>query len=232
MWTRFVSEILNVVAFGLIGASLVLEPVLGPEADRPPFDPTAMQVTFASMQPIVDPNAVFPERLSICPKMTVSNQPLPLQNREILRYQRTIALEGIEIAMAPVEAGCFSSGFGPRYGRMHKGIDLFHREPVKIYAAAPGIVREKQYHSGFGNMIVIDHGSGLFTRYAHLETFASGTNIGDHVIRGRRIGTMGNTADYAIPRHLHYELLTGDWNDATGSFNLDAIDIFALVSAN
>ncbi|MEO1660531.1 MAG: M23 family metallopeptidase [Pseudomonadota bacterium] len=232
MWTRFVSEILNITAILLIGASLLLETALGPNARRPAFDPTAMQITLASMQPIVEANAVFPKTLSVCPQMTVSNQPYPIKNRDILRYRETIALNGVEIAMAPVEAACLSSGFGPRYGRMHKGIDLFHRDPVPIYAAGPGIIREKQYHSGFGNMIVIDHGSELYTRYAHLETFASGLEIGDQVIRGRRIGTMGHTADYAIARHLHYELLTGDWNDATGSFTLDAMDMFALAAAN
>ena len=232
MWTRFVSEIINILAFMLIGASLFLKQSLGDQSIQDSFDATAMQVTVASMKPIADPKLMFPETLLVCPRMTVSNQPLPVKRRQILRYQKTVAIDGVELAIAPVEAACLSSGFGPRYGRPHEGIDLFHRDPVKIFAAAPGIIKEKRYHPGFGKMIVIDHGSRIYTRYAHLEAFASGLDIGDQVIRGRRIGRMGNTADYPIPRHLHYEVLTGHWNEATGSFGLDPLDVFAFATVN
>ena len=227
MWTRFVSEIINILAFVLIGASLILKQSL-----QGSFDATAMQVTLASMQPIADPKIMFPDSLAVCPGMMVSNQPYPLKNRNIMRYQKTVAIKGVELAIAPVEAACLSSGFGPRYGRAHEGIDLFHRDPVKIFAAAPGIIKEKRYHPGFGKMIVVDHGSKTYTRYAHLEAFASGLDVGDYVVRGRRIGRMGNTADYPIPRHLHYEVLTGHWNAETGSFGLDPLDVFAFATVN
>ncbi|MEC7290065.1 MAG: M23 family metallopeptidase, partial [Pseudomonadota bacterium] len=109
---------------------------------------------------------------------------------------------------------------------------LLHVLSVDVYAGAAGTVREKQYRNDYGNMIVIDHGDGVFTRYAHLESFANGVDVGDNVSLGAHIGVMGNTASYPIPRHLHYEVLTGTWGAQAGSFALTPVDLFARLSAN
>ena len=161
--------------------------------------------------------------------MKISNAPSAGHDRRILHYRRTVKINGLDIAVAPVEAGCVSSGFGYRNGRPHKGIDLYHADPVKIYAAANGRVREKEYRNDYGNMLVIEHGNGVFARYAHLDRFFPGLEIGDPVRRGQTIGFMGNTASYRIPRHLHYEVLTGDYTTAKGSFGLTPVDLFAML---
>ena len=136
----------------------------------------------------------------------------------------------VKLAAAPVESACLSSSFGPRNGSLHKGLDFFNRDAVPVYAAADGVVRRQRFRNDYGNMIVIDHGSGVFTRYAHLEAFEN-TQEGDTVKAGQPLGLMGNTAGYAIPRHLHYEVLTGEWGFQAGSFALEPVDVMALPAA-
>lgn len=136
----------------------------------------------------------------------------------------------VKLATAPVESGCLSSNFGPRNGSLHKGLDFYNSSAVAIYAAADGVIRRQRYRNDYGNMIVIDHGSGVFTRYAHLEAFEN-TREGDPVKAGQPLGVMGNTASYVIPRHLHYEVLTGEWGFQAGSFALEPVDVRTLPEA-
>jgi murein DD-endopeptidase MepM/ murein hydrolase activator NlpD len=174
----------------------------------------------------------FPDTLSVCGLMSVSHAPDTNEVLEITAYQPFVSVNGIDIAMAPIETGCFSSGFGLRGERVHKGVDFHNRAAVEIYAAADGIVREKEYRDDYGNMIVIEHGSGVFTRYAHLESFGVGIAIGNELSAGEPLGTMGNTASYRIPRHLHYEVLVGEWTQPAGSFALTPFNLFASLSEN
>jgi murein DD-endopeptidase MepM/ murein hydrolase activator NlpD len=169
----------------------------------------------------------FPVTLSLCPKLDVANAPPADTALHIIGYTATTTLNGVTLARAPVEAACVSSGFGDRNGQMHTGVDLYNLDPVSIYAAADGTVREAAYRDDFGNMLVIDHGNGVFTRYAHLESLGELTE-GASVISGQAIGVMGNTAAYLIPRHLHYEILTGDWGKQAGSFALEPVDPLIL----
>ncbi|MCR9269671.1 MAG: M23 family metallopeptidase [Hyphomonadaceae bacterium] len=171
----------------------------------------------------------FMQNLYLCPLTSVSNAPEPTDNLKILDYQPVTMVNGVQLAVAPVEKGCFSSGFGPRSGRVHKGIDLHNARAVDVFAAADGVVRRKTYRDDYGNMLVIDHGAGVFTRYAHLESFADGLAEGTPVTSGKTIGVMGSTASYRIPRHLHYEVLTGEWGAQAGSFALDPVDLFAAL---
>ena len=76
-------------------------------------------------------------------------------------------------------------------------------------------------------MLLIAHGEGVFTRYAHLSSFAPGVVAGARVASGQQIGLMGNTASYAIPIHLHYEILTGDYDTPSASFGLTPVSPFA-----
>ena len=174
----------------------------------------------------------FPETLSLCPRMTVSNAPANNSDRGVLNYEPFVRISGARLAIAPVEHACLSSGFGIRGKKLHKGIDLYNRDAAKIYAAANGRVREKHYRADYGNMLVIEHGDGVFARYAHLESFANDLSVGDQVELGQTIGIMGNTASYQIPRHLHYEVMTGDWGKLTGAFELTPVDIFAHLPQN
>ena len=207
-----------------------------PPVPTPP--PVVTQTPQPEPEPVVETPAadpqtgIFPATLELCPRMDISNQP-DANGLVVTGYSPLVkSSSGVVIAMAPVGEACFSSGFGWRGGRLHKGIDLHNKNPTAIYAGGAGIIKELTYRNDYGNMIVIDHGGGMFTRYAHLESFASGISEGDTVPLGARIGTMGNTASYSIPRHLHYELLTGEWGAQAGSFALTPVDIFALPPAD
>ena len=175
---------------------------------------------------------VFAASMSVCPGMTVANRPATDADLVIDPYAPFVTAGGkVTLAAAPVGGGCFSSGFGPRSFGNHKGVDYYSKEPVDIYAAGTGTVKEKTYRDDFGNVLVIDHGHGVFTRYAHLESFNPGLAEGKAVKAGDIIGVMGNTASYKIPRHLHYEVLTGDWGAQAGSFALTPIDVMKLPAA-
>jgi murein DD-endopeptidase MepM/ murein hydrolase activator NlpD len=102
------------------------------------------------------------------------------------------------------------SAFGfrtdPINGRsaLHTGLD-FQAEPGRaILAAAGGVVVTQEYHAAYGNMVEIDHGNDLVTRYAHAsETFVK---KGDLIKRGQKIASVGSTGRSTGP-HLHFEVL-------------------------
>lgn len=107
-----------------------------------------------------------------------------------------------------------SSLFGfrkdPFYGttRMHQGIDLSGGKGEPIYAAGSGrVVEVKNSFFGYGREIMIDHGFGYKTRYAHLHSML--VKVGDEVGRGQQIATMGNTGK-SKGVHLHYEVIYRD----------------------
>jgi murein DD-endopeptidase MepM/ murein hydrolase activator NlpD len=103
----------------------------------------------------------------------------------------------------PAKGGAISSPFGPRWGRMHEGIDIdINYAPV--YAAGDGkVVYTGNKGDGYGVMVVIDHGEGFETIYGHLSR--SSVNIGDEVYKGQRIATSGNTGR-STGAHLHFEV--------------------------
>ena len=192
-----------------------------PDAGRPP-----------PQKPKQPAKNVFPAAMSVCPGMTVSNRPDTDANLQMTGYTPFVVAAGkVTLATAPVKAACFSSGFGPRSFSNHKGLDYYSRDAVDIYAAAAGTVKEQSTRDDFGNQLVIDHGNGVFTRYAHLQEFGAGIKVGQSVRAGDVIGLMGNTASYIIARHLHYEVLLGDWGGQAGSFALKPVDVLSLPAA-
>lgn len=94
------------------------------------------------------------------------------------------------------------SGFGWRWGRMHEGIDIAAGYGTPIRASASGTVIYAGWMGGYGNLIIIDHGGGLATAYAHQSSFAVG---GGTVSQGQTIGYIGCTGHCFGP-HLHYEV--------------------------
>jgi murein DD-endopeptidase MepM/ murein hydrolase activator NlpD len=162
----------------------------------------------------------FERTLTLCPRMAVTNAPPADPARALTNYAPVVRVSGVAIAAAPTREACLSSGFGPRSGSVHKGIDLHNATGGPVLAAGDGVVIEKKYRNDYGNMLLIDHGRGVYTRYAHLSNFADGIVVGARVRAGQQIGLMGNTASYRIPVHLHYELLLGDYNNPRGSFGL------------
>lgn len=159
--------------------------------------------------------------------MTVSNAPEADGKRQIVGYVPWVRLEGVPLMLDPAPGSCLSSGFGMREGRMHRGLDFHAGMGSPIVAAADGVVLEAVFRNDFGNMLVVDHGHGVYTRYCHLKAFADGVAAGTHVTAGEVIGFMGNTANPPVAVHLHYEMLTGDYDTPKKSFGLTAVDPFA-----
>lgn len=99
--------------------------------------------------------------------------------------------------------GNLTSPFGPRWGRMHNGLDLDLETGDNVFAAFEGLVRISQYHSSYGNVVVIRHNNGLETLYAHLSQRK--VKPGDHVEAGDIVGLGGNTGR-SYGAHLHFEI--------------------------
>lgn len=102
--------------------------------------------------------------------------------------------------------GRVTSEYGPRWGRMHQGIDIAAPTGSAIYAAQSGTVIFAGSMSGYGNAVVIDHGGGFTTLYGHQSRIM--TSEGASVDRGARIGSIGNTGRSTGP-HLHFETRYG-----------------------
>jgi murein DD-endopeptidase MepM/ murein hydrolase activator NlpD len=100
-------------------------------------------------------------------------------------------------------SGPVTSGFGMRWGRMHEGIDIGVPTGTPIHAAASGTVIYSGWMSGYGNLVVIDHGGGLATAYGHQSAIAAGN--GQSVSQGQVIGYVGCTGHCTGP-HLHFEV--------------------------
>ena len=106
--------------------------------------------------------------------------------------------------------GWLSDGFGQRRdpftgeAAYHTGLDISADRGEPVVATANGVVGTAQPSGAYGNMIVIDHGFGLATRYAHLDSFH--VKPGDRVRRGDVVGYAGATGR-ATGDHLHYEIL-------------------------
>jgi murein DD-endopeptidase MepM/ murein hydrolase activator NlpD len=168
----------------------------------------------------------FEQKLALCPGMTISNAPDKDAAGDVANFAALVEANGLPLAVNPTHGACLSSGFGPRGARTHRGVDYHSATGGPILAAAPGTIIELKYRDDYGNMLLIDHGHGVYTRYAHLSAFQKGLAVGSKVEAGDQIGLMGNTAGYPLPIHLHYEVLTGDYNTPKASFGLEARDPF------
>ena len=162
-----------------------------------------------------------------CPGMAISNEPPVDADDRLKNFKPLIKVEGVTLAAAPVSHGCFSSGFGDRDGKLHKGVDYHSEAGSTVYSAGSGTIVEAIYRDDYGNMVVIDHGNGVYTRYAHLKGFASGITQGSSVTGTTKLGQMGQSAGYRVVVHLHYELLLGDFNTPAKSFGLEPKDLMA-----
>ncbi|MCK5873138.1 MAG: M23 family metallopeptidase [Alcanivoracaceae bacterium] len=121
------------------------------------------------------------------------------------RQEREASLSG-----RPVQRGWLSSRFGrrtdPFSGRLaqHKGVDFAGKEGTDVVATGAGVVTFSGERWGYGNMVEINHGNGLTTRYGHLRDFLVST--GDIVRAGEPVATLGSTGRSTGP-HVHYEVL-------------------------
>jgi murein DD-endopeptidase MepM/ murein hydrolase activator NlpD len=123
-------------------------------------------------------------------------------------------LAGKPFAM-PLNFGRVSSPFGvrthPVYGepRFHDGVDLTAAVGTPIYAAAAGTVEMAASGRGYGKRVLLRHGDGYSTCYAHLSAYASGLKPGQRVEQGQVIGYVGRTGTTTGP-HLHFEVRRND----------------------
>ena len=110
----------------------------------------------------------------------------------------------------PVAGGMLGSSFGWRIdpvngqSALHTGLDFPSGQGTPILAAAGGVVLVQEYHSAYGNMLEIDHGNDLVTRYAHAARVF--VKKGDLVKRGQKIAEVGTTGR-STGSHLHFEVL-------------------------
>lgn len=101
-------------------------------------------------------------------------------------------------------AGTVTSGYGWRWGRMHRGVDVAGPVGTPIVAAAPGVVEQAGWNSGgYGNLVEIRHPDGSMTRYAHNNSL--NVSVGQTVRQGQQIAEMGSTG-YSTGPHLHFEV--------------------------
>ncbi len=123
-------------------------------------------------------------------------------------FEQVLEKNALPNAM-PISAGWLSSNFGWRIdpfsggNAFHEGVDFPAASGDAISAAASGVVSYSDYHSGYGNVLEIDHGNGFASRYAHASRRL--VSVGEIVIRGQKIGEVGNTGRSTGP-HLHFEV--------------------------
>ncbi|UCG39238.1 MAG: peptidoglycan DD-metalloendopeptidase family protein [bacterium] len=180
------------------------EQVMGIGGENPePFNPLEAELSFQD-QALLNNMSRGLDRL----RTDVSIQERSFQELvEYLEDQKSLLASTPSIW--PVK-GWLTSDFGyrtsPFTGRreMHKGLDVATRTGTGVIAPADGLVVFSGREGGFGNMLLIDHGYGLVTRYGHLSNME--VKLGQKVKRGDLIARVGNTGRSTGP-HLHYEVV-------------------------
>jgi murein DD-endopeptidase MepM/ murein hydrolase activator NlpD len=125
------------------------------------------------------------------------------------------ALEALVWPLAAENSAVLGSTYGdrdhPRAGeeRFHAGLDLRARQGTPVYASAGGVVLASESSGAYGNLVILDHGGGLLTLYAHNERNL--VRLGEEVRRGQPIAVVGHTGN-ATGDHLHFEVR---WNGGT-----------------
>jgi murein DD-endopeptidase MepM/ murein hydrolase activator NlpD len=110
----------------------------------------------------------------------------------------------------PNPAARVTSCFGPRWGRLHAGVDMAAPDGTPIAAASAGVIVRAGMAEGYGNAVLIDHGNGWLTHYGHLSRIA--VTVGEVVQAGQQIGDEGSTGHSTGP-HLHFEVHEGHYKN-------------------
>lgn len=154
------------------------------------------------IEKIADTNGITdPSRLQVQTRLVI---PGAQAQAAALRRDAVVSAEGrlVRNFEWPLR-GRISSRYGPRWGRVHHGLDVAVPIGTPIRAAAGGTVSFSGVQGGYGNIVIIDHGNGIETRYAH--TSRNVVSRGQRVQRGTIIAYSGNTGDSTGP-HLHFEI--------------------------
>lgn len=122
---------------------------------------------------------------------------------ELSRARLIAAVPSLDPVVGSTISGCFCYRTYPDV-EFHEGVDLAADEGAAVRAAAVGTVLEAGWDGSYGQKIVIDHGNGYQTWYAHLS--AIGVRVGAHVYKSEQIGRVGETG-FATGPHLHYQVM-------------------------
>lgn len=147
-----------------------------------------------------------PDKLQLKQALVIPGaKPLPVRSAPIAIASRGAASSrsSSQGALAWPLSGRISSYFGLRWGRMHNGIDLAVPIGTPVKAAADGCVIFAASMSGYGRLVILDHGAGVHSYYGHNSSFA--VKVGDTVAAGDRIALSGNSGVSTGP-HLHFEI--------------------------
>lgn len=143
---------------------------------------------------------------------------------EVTQAAQTGQIAQVAHAVAPTPSvvrpttGTFTSGYGPRWGTMHNGIDIANSIGTPIYAVMDGTVINSGPASGYGQWIRIKHDDGSMSVYGHMETL--NVSVGQRVSAGQHIAGMGNRG-FSTGSHLHFEI------HPAGSGPVDPVTWFA-----
>lgn len=154
----------------------------------------------ASTQEIIDANHLQnPSSLRVGQELVIPGA----QSYAARRYRLVSRSGQLQRAFSWPVRGPISSPFGPRWGRMHEGLDIAVVTGTPVRAAADGRVTWSGYRGSYGKLVIIDHGYGIETRYAHNSRLV--VRRGSRVKRGQVIAYSGNTGRSTGP-HLHFEI--------------------------
>jgi len=147
-------------------------------------------------------------------KMTVMLEKIQNKAQELMALESIMLSHHIEresrLEGKPISSGWLSSYYGIRKDpfsglpAMHKGLDFAGKEGERVLATGAGIITWSGSRYGYGNLVEIDHGDGLITRYGHNKEV--NVKIGDVVTKGQTIAEMGNTGR-STGAHVHYEVI-------------------------
>lgn len=151
--------------------------------------------------------ATLEQQLSLLTQV-VSDRSDKLMALETMLMQNQLSRKLLP-SVAPINEGWYSSNFGwridPFTGKsaMHEGVDYMVEAGTAIHASAGGVVVYSDYHAQYGNMVEIDHGNDIVTRYAHASRLMA--KVGQVVRRGDKIAEVGSTGR-STGNHLHFEV--------------------------
>ena len=163
------------------------------------------------LTPAAAAQATDPDTVAVRPQPQVTD---PTQISAVRGERKTRPRPRITAPVAtwvnPMPEGAVTSCFGPRWGRLHAGVDIAAPHGTPIRAAGAGVVVSAGAAEGYGNAVLIDHGNGFLTHYGHMSTIT--VQPGQRVEVGGQIGNEGSTGHSTGP-HLHFEVHQGHYQN-------------------
>jgi len=200
--TQVTRENGGVVEETVVDEELIAEPVtqvvVRGTRPAPASEPVAPAPVSEPVAPVTPVAASAPVEYTPASEPAAASEPAPTSD-PAARTVESITSNFV----IPVTALEVSSHFGPRGGRHHNGVDLRRPHGDPVFAVYYGVVIQSNFSGSFGNVIIIDHGSGVHTLYSHNTTNL--VSVGQTVTRGQQIATIGSTGN-ATGAHLHFEV--------------------------